>query len=167
MSKAPTKTTKKPVSRRRSGALGDRREAELVFMAMVIQAGRRYRAQLDDKLREVGIGTAAMETLSTIETLPKPITQTEVAARMGIEGPTLTRMIKKLERDGLVMRKRDASDGRANVIELSPAGRALLEKALVIASRFRRATLDDATRYEMEAGREMLERIIFKLQNNK
>lgn len=163
-----TKSNPKETSRRSgSGALGNRREAELVFMAMVIQAGRRYRAQLDDELRDVGIGTAAMETLSTIEVLPKPITQTEVAARMGIEGPTLTRMIKKLESDGLVLRRRDANDGRANVIELSGAGRTLLEKALVIASRFRRATLADASSYEMEAGRDMLERIISRLRANK
>lgn len=159
--------TKKISRRPGSGALGDRRQAELVFMAMVIQAGRRYRAQLDDELREIGVGTAAMETLSTIEALPKPITQTEVAARMGIEGPTLTRMIKKLESDGLVLRNRDTNDGRANIIELSAAGRTLLEKALVIASRFRRATLADASSYEMEAGREMLERIITRLRANK
>src|ERR1700752_1743183 len=50
--------------------------------------------------------------------------QNDLAAAVGIEGPTLTRHLDALERQGLVRRRQDPSDRRAVVVELTPAGHA-------------------------------------------
>lgn len=44
----------------------------------------------------------------------------ELARRASLAKQTMTTMVRLLERDGLVMRERDAADGRAFLIRLTP-----------------------------------------------
>jgi homoprotocatechuate degradation regulator HpaR len=53
----------------------------------------------------------------------------EVAARASILAPSLTRMIRVLETRKFIKRRKDASDGRRVVLEIAPAGAALIERA--------------------------------------
>ncbi|HEY2239997.1 MAG TPA: MarR family transcriptional regulator [Streptosporangiaceae bacterium] len=51
---------------------------------------------------------------------------TELATRLGIDTPAVTRKAQQLERQGLVSRGRDESDARASLICLTPAGQRAL-----------------------------------------
>lgn len=51
--------------------------------------------------------------------------QTDLAQRLGVEPPTITRMVHRLERGGLVERRRDADDSRAMRIHPTPRARLL------------------------------------------
>jgi len=51
---------------------------------------------------------------------------TELAARLGIDTPAVTRKAQQLERQGLVSRGRDESDARASLICLTPLGQRAL-----------------------------------------
>lgn len=51
---------------------------------------------------------------------------TDLAARLGIDTPGVTRKAQQLERQGLVSRCRDAADARASLIRLTPAGQQAL-----------------------------------------
>jgi len=55
---------------------------------------------------------------------------TNLAERLGIDAPSVTRKIQQLERDGLVARQADPDDRRATRIRLTPAGRRTLERVL-------------------------------------
>jgi MarR family transcriptional regulator, transcriptional regulator for hemolysin len=55
-------------------------------------------------------------------------TQRELAATVGIEGPTLTHHLDGLEKAGLIERSRDLEDRRAVRVELTPAGDALFDR---------------------------------------
>jgi len=48
--------------------------------------------------------------------------QRQIAAAVGVEGPTLTHHLNRLERDGLVQRTRDPENRRAHRVTLTPAG---------------------------------------------
>jgi DNA-binding MarR family transcriptional regulator len=48
----------------------------------------------------------------------------ELARRARLSKQTMTEMVRRLERDGLVERRRDPSDGRASLILLTPRSRA-------------------------------------------
>jgi MarR family transcriptional regulator, transcriptional regulator for hemolysin len=50
--------------------------------------------------------------------------QLQLARALRIEGPTLTRHLDGLEKEGLVVRRRDPNDRRAVRVELTDAGRA-------------------------------------------
>ena len=55
--------------------------------------------------------------------------QTDLAETLGVEPPTITRMIRRLERGGLVERRRDPDDGRT--LRIHPTPRARLLEAMV------------------------------------
>ncbi len=54
---------------------------------------------------------------------------TEVAARASILAPSLTRMIRSLEERKLIRRQKDGSDARRVMLEIAPAGEALIRRA--------------------------------------
>jgi DNA-binding MarR family transcriptional regulator len=53
------------------------------------------------------------------------IAQRDLAAEMHIAAPTLSRMLRTMEKGGLVERRPDAADQRLVRVQLSPAGQAL------------------------------------------
>lgn len=72
--------------------------------------------------------------------------QRELAAAVGIEGPTLTHHLNRMERQGLVTRRRDPDNRRAHLVELTDDGQALFHRLLgrVVAFDARlRAGFDD------------------------
>lgn len=56
----------------------------------------------------------------------------DIGARLYLDSATLTPLLKRLERGGLVTRARDADDERAVRIALTPAGRALRRHARAV-----------------------------------
>jgi DNA-binding MarR family transcriptional regulator len=54
---------------------------------------------------------------------------TELAEYEGLAQPTMTLLVKRLEKRGWVARERDAADRRAVLVSLTPAGAAALEQA--------------------------------------
>jgi DNA-binding MarR family transcriptional regulator len=67
-------------------------------------------------------------TLSVLHTLGRkgPLRLTDLTATEQLKQPALTSLVTKLERDGLVSRRRDPSDGRAVLISLTREGREIV-----------------------------------------
>ncbi len=58
-----------------------------------------------------------------------PLSQQEVARRMGVDRTTMVALIDDLEGKGLVQRRQDPDDRRKNVVVLTDAGRTTLRAA--------------------------------------
>jgi MarR family transcriptional regulator for hemolysin len=56
------------------------------------------------------------------------LSQRELARRLSLEAPTLTRHIDRMASEGLLMRRQDANDRRVTRILLTPEGRRLHER---------------------------------------
>lgn len=54
--------------------------------------------------------------------------QRDIADGVQIEGATMTRHLDRLEAEGFVARRRDPSDRRAIIVDLTPAGERTLER---------------------------------------
>jgi DNA-binding MarR family transcriptional regulator len=54
----------------------------------------------------------------------------ELAERLGIDSPAVTRKVQQLERAGMLTRSPDPDDARASRVRLAPAGRRSIEKLL-------------------------------------
>src|SRR5215208_5785490 len=63
-------------------------------------------------------------------------TQQDLAAAVGIEGPTLTHHLDGLQRDGLIERTRDPDDRRAVRVELTAEGERLFRRLAQAALAF-------------------------------
>src|SRR5215217_3705715 len=86
-------------------------------------------------------------------------TQQDLAAAVGIEGPTLTHHLDGLEKGGLIDRSRDPDDRRAVRVELTDAGdelfHRLAEAAIGFDQRLRAGISDE----ELDAFRTVLARL--------
>jgi DNA-binding MarR family transcriptional regulator len=75
----------------------------------------------------VGFSPSQGAMLATIEH-HGPLTPSELAQRERVQRPTVTRMLARLEEDGIVQRAADPADGRSFLVSLTPAGRQLLHE---------------------------------------
>jgi DNA-binding MarR family transcriptional regulator len=66
----------------------------------------------------------AMTVLITLHMAGRPLRVGEIATRMRVAGPHVTRHLHELQRRGLVHRITDPDDQRARLIELAPEGSA-------------------------------------------
>lgn len=143
-----------------SGLTDERLEREYGFTYRAILFARRYRALLDEQLRPLGYGTARMEALSTIDRAHEPSAQIAIAKRIGIEGPTLTRMLDALEAEGLVIRRADPNDRRTKLIELTEAGKRALDEIMAVAHTFRKTILKDLSDSELDAVNKVTDKLL-------
>ncbi|WP_305097850.1 MarR family winged helix-turn-helix transcriptional regulator [Croceibacterium aestuarii] len=129
-----------------AGSVAVHREGEtppdILLTVLLVLVGRRWRSLLDEKLRPTGQSSARMEALSAIRNSPPRSAQVEIAKRLRIEGPTLTRMIDTLEKDGLVARLPDPADRRSKLLQLTPAGDQALQEIFDLADVYRTRLLE-------------------------
>ena len=118
-------------------------------VALVLVA-RRWRALIDERLRPLGQSSARMEALSAIINSPDPNPQIEIANRLRIEGPTMTRMIDALSRDGLVERQPAPSDRRTKYPSVTPEGERALETIFEVTDELRSRLLDGLSPEEID-----------------
>lgn len=97
-------------------------------------AGRQWQRLADHRLQPLGISVACAMPLLMIQRAGGGIRQVTLAQQLGMEGPSLVRLLDKLCQDGLVRRENDTSDRRAKLLWLTDAGAALvveLEQVLI------------------------------------
>lgn len=88
-------------------------------------ASRLLIGRFDERLRPLGFSMANLRVAFTLKE-HGPLQQTEILRFIHVEQPTMVAMIKRMERDGLVLRKPDPKDSRARLLSLTPrASRAL------------------------------------------
>jgi DNA-binding MarR family transcriptional regulator len=76
----------------------------------------------------ISLDRPAMTVLITVETAGQPLRVGEVARRMQVVGPHVTRVLHDLERRDLARRLPDPDDRRAQLIALTPAGSAIARR---------------------------------------
>ncbi|MGE0744110.1 MAG: MarR family winged helix-turn-helix transcriptional regulator [Rhodospirillales bacterium] len=82
-------------------------------------------------VQEVGEeGPTPRQFAVLVSVMAKPgLSQTDLVRATGIDRSTLTEIIRRLVRRGLVSRRRTAADQRANALQLTDAGAAAVAKA--------------------------------------
>jgi MarR family transcriptional regulator for hemolysin len=98
---------------------------------------RRWRNLMNEELRAVGQSQARWGTLYWIAVFGDTVNQTELADRIGVEQPTLGRVLRDLEAEGLIERAAGSSDRRAKVIRLTPAAKPVMKQINRIADTTR------------------------------
>lgn len=89
---------------------------------------RRWRQMLEIHLAHAGLSDATWIPLIHLEETGGGMTQKALAALVGIEGPSLVRLLDILCNQGLVERRADESDGRARLVYLTAAGKRRVAK---------------------------------------
>lgn len=87
------------------------------------------RAAVVAALAKVDLSPARFAVLNVIERNPG-LSQADTCAALGIQATNITPLLHDLERRGLVARRISPTSRRTNMLELTPAGQRLLERAL-------------------------------------
>jgi DNA-binding MarR family transcriptional regulator len=117
------------------------------------RAARALARRFDQALRPLGLTSGQYSTLMSLNR-PEPPSIGSVASLLAMDRTTLTAALKPLERRGLVAVMVDADDRRSRRLKLTPAGRALLARAVPVW----RSTHAEIDRLLPRAGSERLRR---------
>jgi DNA-binding MarR family transcriptional regulator len=108
--------------------------------------------RLSRRLRQQAVGEITASQLSALSAVAKrgEVTLGELAAIEQIAPPSMTRIAARLEEQGLLERRTDASDRRVARVVASPAGEALLAETRTrrdafLAARLRSLTPEERT----------------------
>ncbi|RCG27086.1 MarR family transcriptional regulator [Sphaerisporangium album] len=94
--------------------------------------------------REHGLDEGEFDVLAALRRAGEPFERApgELARHTMVTTGAMTKRIDRLERAGLVTRRRSGDDGRGRVVALTPAGRALIDEAFTAHMRNEHRLLD-------------------------
>lgn len=114
-------------------------------------AARKWRRRSDGVLSAYNVSEACSTPLLIAGRLGEAVRQVTLAEHVGIEGPSLVRLLDQLCAAGLVRRDEDPDDRRAKTITLTDTGRAVTEKMEDDLRALRARVLKGVTRADLEA----------------
>jgi MarR family transcriptional regulator, transcriptional regulator for hemolysin len=127
-------------------------------------AAHGWRTALDRRLRPLGYSRSRWMVLLHVSR-NDGITHRELAERMGIEAPTLVRLIDRMEGEGLLKRCTSETDRRVKHLRLSPPGHKEVVRIRASASDLRQELLSGLSKAEIKATLNVLQHIRSKLEN--
>lgn len=126
----------------------------------IVRTARRLRQEA--AIEATGLTPTSTAALATIDRYG-PLTPSELAKLERVQRPTVTRTLGCLDREGLIDRTPDPSDGRSALVSVNAAGRERLRrlrgrKNAYLARRMREMPAADVAALERAA--EILERML-------
>jgi MarR family transcriptional regulator for hemolysin len=100
-------------------------QREIAFT--IIDVARMLRTYADQRARQFGISRAQWGVLVRLDR-SEGLKQSELAEILDLQPISLTRLLDRLAESGLIERRADPNDRRANRLFLMPAARPLLER---------------------------------------
>jgi MarR family transcriptional regulator for hemolysin len=98
---------------------------------------------INERLRPRGVSHSQWRVVLEVSRSGAPLTQSALAAELGVESPTMVRLLDRLEDKGWIERTPCPTDRRARYVELTPRARRLASEIEVVVGEVRRALLRD------------------------
>jgi MarR family transcriptional regulator for hemolysin len=130
----------------------------------IMRFARRWRAIANEHLSRIGHTQARWEALYWIAVSRGGATQRELAECVGIEEPTLVRMLHRLEQEGLVERRASQSDRRTKTIVLTKAAEPHLKAMSGVIDKLRFDVLRNLQEDEIKQAVGVLDRMLERLE---
>jgi MarR family transcriptional regulator, transcriptional regulator for hemolysin len=134
------------------------------FASLLHRTAALWRTRLDERLRPWGMTQATWRTLWVLRMAEEPYNQSTLAARLGIETPTLVRIIDRMEKLQLLRREPDAHDRRQKYVVITEAGLALAHEIEGEVVRMREEMLAGIDQAELRQGIALFERVLANAQ---
>ncbi|MCP3469272.1 MarR family transcriptional regulator [Bradyrhizobium sp. CCGUVB1N3] len=126
---------------------------------LIARLGRIWRRESDQALSDHGLSYATAFPLLVLSRQGTSVRQGVLADELGIEGPSLVRLIDLLEAEGLVERREDPTDRRAKTLHLTATGDAKVEEINRVLRRVRASLFKDIGAEELAITFATLQRI--------
>lgn len=120
---------------------------------------RAWRLKLDERLKPMGLSQAKWRTLLHLARASEPLTQSQIAARIGVEEPTLVALLHRLEKEGWVVRRNSMRDRRCKTVHLERRAQRVINEINATAVKLRRELIKDIPEREMAICMRVLSRV--------
>lgn len=130
------------------------------FVVGLFNTRNRIRFAMDDAFRPLGVTDATWRTLFYLRQTGDGVSQKELANVMGIEGPSLVRLLDSLATKGLVERRPSETDRRSKSVHLTRSAQKVLGELDRVAERVRGEILSDVAPQDLEACLRVFEQIL-------
>lgn len=121
------------------------------------QTSRAWRLALGRRLKSRGLSQAAWQTVAMVGAATAPMSQARLAQLLGVEGATITAMLDRLARDGVLRRVACDEDRRIKLVLLTADGERLFQQIRIEAEAVRMALISGLDKDALLAATEMLE----------
>jgi MarR family transcriptional regulator, transcriptional regulator for hemolysin len=127
------------------------------FSDALHSTSRSWRQAVDRRLKYLGVSQASWMTIAIAAKARSPLSQSELADKLGVEGATMVAMIDRLVKAGLVMREASTTDRRVKRVVLTPSGSKIYEKVKAEAVALRKELLANTDQKQLLIATEILE----------
>jgi MarR family transcriptional regulator, transcriptional regulator for hemolysin len=122
------------------------------FGAAIGVFARSWRATLNQRLKPLGLSQSKWRALRFLSRAPDGMTQVELARMLGIEAPTVTRLIAQLELGGWVRRRAVPDDARCKTVHLTAKAKKVIVRIDAAVKQLRAETIGRLTDAQALAG---------------
>ncbi len=129
------------------------------FSMALHHTARIWRQALDRRLKDLGVGQSGWMAIANIAKSKEPLSQIELANRLGVEGPSVVSIVDRLVKAELVERVPSDTDRRIKYVVLTEAGQALYAKVKTAADAYRKEMLGGIDKARLQAATELLEEL--------
>jgi MarR family transcriptional regulator for hemolysin len=129
------------------------------FSNALHNTARAWKAAVDRRLKYLGLSQASWTTIAIVSRASEPLSQIELANRVGIEAATMVATIDRLVKAELVVREPSTHDRRVKLVVLTEAGIRLCGKVKAEADIFRNELLVNVDKRQLLAATEFLENL--------
>jgi MarR family transcriptional regulator for hemolysin len=123
------------------------------------ETARCWRTKLDERLRPLGLSQARWRVLLHLSKHGDGVVQKALAEWLGIEGPTLVRILDRMTEDGWIERRESTTDRRAKTVHLTKQSCAVIKQINKIAAQLRGELLAQINPADIEACMRVLQQI--------
>jgi MarR family transcriptional regulator, transcriptional regulator for hemolysin len=119
------------------------------FAFTIMDVARLLKTYADQRARQFGVSRAQWAVLIRIDR-NEGLKQSELADMLDLQPITLTRLLDRLADNGLIERRADPNDRRANRLYLKPAAKPLLDRLSDLGSDMMETVLDGLSQTSIE-----------------
>src|SRR6266508_3203144 len=125
-------------------------ETTETFGLLLHGTARAWRQRLDQRLKPMGLSQAKWRTLMHLSLAGDALTQAEIAARLGVEEPTVVNLIHRLEKESWITRKNSPHDRRCKMVLLGRRAQRVIAEINATAAKLRQELLADITKSDLQ-----------------
>jgi MarR family transcriptional regulator, transcriptional regulator for hemolysin len=127
------------------------------FSTALHSTARAWRQTVDRRLKYLGVSQASWMTIAVAAKANQPLSQSELADRLAVEGATMVAMVDRLVKAGLVKREPSTTDRRVKRVVVTEAGYRLFDTVKTEAAAVRKELLSKMDPKKLEAATDVLE----------
>src|SRR6266851_9256230 len=139
-------------------------ETTETFGLLLHRTARAWRQKLDQRLKPMGLSQAKWRTLLHLSLAQEALTQAEIAARLGVEEPTVVTLLHRLEREAWITRRSSPHDRRCNTVHLGQRAQRIIVQIKSAANKLRHELLSEIPPGDLRTCINVLTRICEKAE---